>query len=378
MHPTSVPCRSIVRRVLALLTVIMLLGPEGGAQVPRAIRTGAASGQAQVSLNLVAELSDSLFSINDRHSAVFTDRSGRFLVVGEGGASIGIYSRKGEFERRVGRSGRNLGEFGQIGVIAIGPGDSVHVFDIELQRRTIYDPQLSSARRETPAPRVTFAAALPAGKMLVSGNIPTRESAGMPLHELNARGEIVRSFGSDNPSFKAGPEARLLARLISKANSGGFWIAPFPSYEFELLSPSLKGVHKFTREISWFPAAAASSFDRPPGLDKPPSYFRGIREDSTGLVWVNVAIAASSWKPPTEAQRQQLNKESSPPGQMDIDKLFDTMVELIDVKKGEVVVSQRFPGSYYEIPGTDLVWQATSNSRNGVSVRIYRWRRARR
>lgn len=124
----------------------------------------------------MATITDSAFAISAARIHVIRDNNGRFLIPGEQGTSIGVYSSTGQFLKRVGRAGDRPGGFRGIAAILIGSGDSIHVVDGELNRRTVYDPALDRVVRTSPVTQVAAdAILLPDDRLLVSARlVPTR------------------------------------------------------------------------------------------------------------------------------------------------------------------------------------------------------------
>jgi len=64
---------------------------------------------------------------------------GRIFVGDQGSVQVKVYSPTGEHIRDIGREGRGPGEFGQVGPMFPFRGDSIVVFDYQLQQMDVFD-----------------------------------------------------------------------------------------------------------------------------------------------------------------------------------------------------------------------------------------------
>ena len=131
----------------------------------------------------------------DQYSRVAVDEMGRIIVSFYRSAEVSVFDSTGTFLRTFGRSGEGPGEFALIGHVDAGPG-FIHVFDI--RGRTTLDYEFDFVRRDVFGAQNTFSEVLDSQRVAFTGVVPTRASAGHPLHILNSSGEID-SFGGRGP-----------------------------------------------------------------------------------------------------------------------------------------------------------------------------------
>jgi hypothetical protein len=67
-----------------------------------------------------------------------------------------------------------------------------------------------------------------------------------------------------------------------------------------------------------------------------------IQEDQEGLVWVFIRIPAENWR--LGWSRAPAVAREVPLSLIDVEKLFDTMIEVIDPRAGAVLARERLPG----------------------------------
>jgi hypothetical protein len=337
-----------------------------GAQESLALRPGTACQTCKIVLTRVATLTSDQFPIDDSRMNVLRDNAGNFLVPGDKSTSIGVFSPTGKFLRRVGRRGDRPGEFRTIGAMVIGPGDSVHVFDSGLGRRTVFDPTLTTAVRTIPVPRFGDVALAKDDAVLVSGHLPTRESAGQPLHLVGRDGGVARSFGAENQTVNIqGNESRRLYRAITRARGGGFWVAPATEYTIERWSDQFTRERVLRRSVDWFPPLPPDAVLRSPESDRPPTMLRSIWEEPSGLLLANLGVAAADWRATASG-----DEERPATAERDLSKYIDTIIEAIDPRSGTVLATHRARGILGQIRNGPYLWAL--RGAGAVAIDVFR------
>ncbi len=131
----------------------------------------------------------------DRASRVAVDRMGRILVSFYRSAEISVFDSTGVFLRTFGRSGEGPGEYALINHVNAGPR-YIHVFDI--RGRTVLDYDFEFVRQDQFPAQRSYSQVTDNEDVIFTGVVPTRASAGHPLHILPVSGEI-ESFGGRGP-----------------------------------------------------------------------------------------------------------------------------------------------------------------------------------
>lgn len=325
--------------------------------------------RCRVEARLFTTLSDSLFAIDGSRTRVFRIQDGRFAVTGEQGTSIGLFSPAGRFERRVGRAGGALGEYGEIAWLTEGHDGLTHVLDYRSRRRTVYDAAFRTATTSFPMPSVNEALFLPDGRMLASGSIATTAATGLPLHIIGGDGAIERSFGSDSLAFRRGSASLALYRFLVPAKDGDFWIAPMLNYSVQHWSRELRLISTLRRSVDWFPPRDPDEPFGHPDRDRPPTTMRGIWVDPSGLLWANIGVPSRDWKPRQLATNAPVGEGRSVT-QLESSKLFDTMVEVIDPRSQTVLASTRFRGMMGPISRSRLQWIMREGLDGGITIDV--------
>lgn len=349
---------------MVLAGVAVLLGRGATAQQLVELRPDSRCQACRIALSRVATLASDGFAIDDARTIVLRDNGGQFLAAGENGTAIGVYSPTGRFLRRVGRRGDRLGEFRGIAAILIGPGDSIHVFDSALGRRTVFDPAMRKAVRMSHAPRFGDVALVGQDRLFTSGSLPTRESAGQPLHLADSNGAIMRSFGAEDLAVAVrGNESRRLYRSIAPARGGGYWVAPATQYTIERWTDQLKRERVLQRSVDWFPPLPADAVLRSPESDRPPTMLRNVWEEPGGLLMLNIGVAAADWQPTAAT-----TEERSAVSDRELSKYIDTIIEVVDSRSGTVLASHRTRGIFGQVRNGPYLWSLGAAGSTAVDV----------
>ena len=131
----------------------------------------------------------------DRYSRVAIDRTGRVLVSLYRYPEISVFDSTGAFLRVFGRSGEGPGEYQFVHHVDAGLR-YIHVFD--MRGRTVLDYDFGFIRADAFPAQMGHSDVLESEDVVFTGVVPTRASAGHPLHVLNLMG-VLESFGGQGP-----------------------------------------------------------------------------------------------------------------------------------------------------------------------------------
>jgi len=261
-------------------------------------------------------------------------RPREFLVANRTGGAIGLFAVPNTFKYQIGKTGNGPGEQRIVRRIRVGRGDTIYVLDSLEGRVNIFNSSgrfISMIR----VPRGVFDFwAVGARRVIVAGAVRSRGSAGYPLHIVEQDGRLT-SFGGDGSLLGPGRERQLL-RLFSRKGNDEIWAAHQKSYTIE----GWKGTTRtaiLKRDVSWFPEW--DGIESPASARRPTAQIRGINEDDAGLLWVFTTVADQNWRPiPLRDAPTPGEKVSS---REDYDRLYDTIIEVIDPRHGSMIVHAR-------------------------------------
>lgn len=280
------------------------------------------------------------------YTAVAHDSRGRWLLgtMDKSPGNVAVYDSSGAFLRRFGRKGEGPGELQGVGVMVATRGDTVHVFDNYLRRHTVFSPTYQYLRSSALPGYVLDAVELSDGSLVVNADFPRPNSVGLPLHKLDAAGRIVHSFGAEVPVYRS-DATYLLNRALSVAEGNRVWSAPGPRYEPGLWSLTEKVV-EVRREVAWFPPQI--SVVSPGRAQRPSPWVTGVWSEGGQRLWIKLQVPDANWRP--RPQEVIAMGERAPP--IEWDREYDTIVEVIDIRTGQLLASQRFDQYLrYLLPG---------------------------
>lgn len=285
-------------------------------------------------------------------------------------SSLTVYDSTGRFVRTVGRKGGGPGEYGFIGVILRGPGDSVHVFDQDNLRWSILAPDLRFSRSvRLPIGSFTDVEFAGEGRVLLNAQASRRPFAGVPLHLVSAEGELLRSFGTRDAKIDRNrPSAHL--RTISQVTDGRVWVAHISRYRLEEWTLKGEMLRQLDREVDWFPPGG--SITNRPG-EAPRPVLLDVWLDAGGRLWTLIRVADPKWAD-AQTERGRLQGIIPVVGYSSETRYYDSIIEVIDPDSGRLIASRRFDEYIYNFnqDGHYNAYHATDEGEPFVEV----WRAA--
>jgi hypothetical protein len=285
-----------------------------------------------------------------RPQVVFEDGQQRFWVVGESEPPQ-VYDHSGKFLANIGRKGRGPGELGRPAGAILLPGDSTLVFDGLGPRGIVVAPDLTIRRSVRMLGNLGRGLVLQwPTEVVMNGIVATPQSAGWPLHELRFGGDqanLVRSFGPGGGELASGPTAWQQSQVLARARGGGFWTGSQFVYEFRKWRSPGDEQESYRRSPGWFTGRVK------PWLGDlttpPPPAMAGIQEDRDGLLWIFVRVPARNWR--EGWSRVPAGAKEVLARDVLLEKLFDTMIEVVDPTAGVVVARRQLNQYLVDLPG---------------------------
>lgn len=296
----------------------------------------------QITLSTVARLGakDGPGSLSQSPIAVRVDPLGRYWLFPGGGGPPIVYDSTGRFLKVIGSRGGGPGEFRwSVDVVFLAP-DSALVMDIENHRMVIVGSDLVP-RGEMPflldvSPLVNGGGR---GRFFASSLVRTPESMGWPLHQIELRdGELslTRSFGPDAGVMPT-TSSRNFVWNLAPAWYDGFWSEDPNRMRFVRWSSDGAIKEYLERRAAWFPETQILDAGAPTRPPKP--FAKGMSEQPAGILWTFTLLPSPRWREawPKDLPESGEIKASS----IDVSKLFESMIEVIDVKQRRVITRVR-------------------------------------
>jgi len=273
------------------------------------------------------------------------DSRGRFFVVTpETSPSVPIaFNSQGRYLREIGREGAGPNEFRDAIALDVTLADTLYVFDRGNARLTVLDPGLREVRTAPIPPSTNAAIVLATGAVVLNAAVGDSERIGHPYHRFDAIGNYRGFFGADPDEPVRPGDIAGAVRWLTPAHGNQFWSLRYArSYTMELWDASGTLVRRYTRDADWF-----ARYDRAKNLapgNPPQSRGMGVWFDQrTGLLWTIVHVADPQWRDGAGPLRRADGGEYMPIH--DRQRVYDTIVEVIDVNAGRVLARRRFDGT---------------------------------
>lgn len=170
------------------------------------------------------------------------------------------------------------------------------------------------------------------GNFIVAQQIRSPELAGYPVHVVDVQGNVLRSFGTDVPEYRADIEL-VTTRLATPGSNATIWTVAPGRYLFEQWNPATGA------RIRRVPVQGASFVDsvrgNPDPMTRPTDVIEAVWEKDRTL-WALIRVADAKWTAP-----------SKPPGESaivpaDYDRRYDWLLEAVDPASGNILARERF------------------------------------
>ena len=319
----------------------------------------------------------SLGSLGDRNGSgailsapysIAQDQQGRYFVAQVERPELPlVFARNGSFLGRLGRQGDGPGEFRQPRLVLVSSEDSIIVFDEQLYRFSVFSPSLRHVR-SSPFPSELWSAAFLADKSLVvNAQIRDAERIGLPLHLFDRNTTYVRSFGADRPMVVPG-ELFLNLRWVAAARDGRIWaLRESHRYALELWDQQGRRWLELEFTPSWFQPYEHRWMPTPTRAPAP--YTSGLWQDSTGYVWTLVIVPDDSWEEGLGRRVQAEGQEAYEV--VDVHKVYDTLIEVIDPDSRRVVARRRLDSRIDLVVRPNLIAESHEDPDGFITVRLW-------
>lgn len=284
--------------------------------------------------------------------------------------------KTGRFLGEVGRAGTGPGEFLRPQFLSVMPGDSLFVFDHGSSRYSVLAPRSYRYVRGAPVTVSRPSGAVlngAQGLLWVAAAVGRAEQAGYLLHHFTQDGRWVRSVGPRDASIK-GTEHLVFSRHLNAGPAGAVWaISRYGPLRIEAFNAAGKLLRRATYLPTWFPQQTASPrLGDPPLVERPPFWIGDDRE-----LWIASLVPDKDWEKGIVRVDDPSHGRGAPTVG-DVAKLFDTMVEVFDLRERRVLFRTRLDEAVvHALPGG--VFAVYREDRDGTpEITIEHWSLRRR
>jgi hypothetical protein len=354
--------KAVARSSTTILSMLILGASAATGQTVTPIPGGPTCSTCQLTLERVV----SLGSLSDPTSIMRTvggiqhDSKGRYLATGTPqNSDVLVYDSTGRYVDTWGRNGDGPGEFRAVRDLMLLPGDSLLVHDRSLQRLTVLDTDGKYVWSSShPALQLREVAPFSDSLWVAAGSASSPDRIGYALHFIRPDGTVTASFGGPYTIVSSRPS---LGKRIIVHKDQRLWAVRLDRYEVEewRLEARPEMIRLLDREIEWFPDRDVEGVTT--GTEPRNPWIRDLYVDDNDLLWVIASV-------------QDLDFPGSYTGGGVADKegTYDSMIEVIDLRTNEVLVSQRFREFLRRFTSDGLIVGYRAESTGLVVVDIWR------
>jgi hypothetical protein len=209
---------------------------------------------------------------------------------------------------------------------------------------------------------------LPDGRIVVRALVRTSDLFGYPLHILGTRAAREKSFGAAKNAAFDGSVPKVNGTL-ALAGANRFWTSAMSQYKVSLWSTAGQLLKVIDRQAEWFPAW--DSWDGRMDVVAPVPRLVATWQDRQGRLLTLSNIASVDWKP---VPGRRAEGESAPATVREFDDANDSIIEVLDPVRGEIVATGRFKHALTRFVDDSLVAGVSEESPGGVVVEIWKIR----
>ena len=258
-------------------------------------------------------------------------------------ASVWALDLHGRVKWRAGRKGSGPGEFERPYSISPLPADSIAVYDQALARVSIIDRNGKVGRSfRGPAGAVSFVS-LGGTSGIAVGRFGRNASGGamgaLPMHAIK-QDSVVRSFGELQRDIDPRDPFQF-DRVLVPFRGGVVAVSRANQLVVEHWTREGKLVSRYVREPAWFPVAkrfVVGSTEEPPSPLVQDAWI-----DRDERLWLLITRAAPTWKDAFSAEPMRTEGGGARRRITRPELYYEGVVEVIDLRRGELVVSEKVP-----------------------------------
>jgi hypothetical protein len=318
-------------------------------------------------LRLIAELGDAVAPTRPSLTSLVArgDNGHLFVANGADPDVIVVYDSTGAYRRAIGEVGPgNRLLRGGVSAIAVGPGNTLHAF---AGKHFVFDQdgKLVATHEIVGHEQVNEAIITSEGALVLQAMISTDGRSPKPLHIAESDGSLVASIGGTGNELYFEAFASTHRRLASRP-SGGFVSATINKYELSTWTGDGTRERSYERTPSWFVEWSPWSRMPMPQVEVPRPMVRSLAVDSQDRVWVAVLVPDAHWRPTPSVSEESFLQSDWWNG------AFDTVIEIVDLRTGRLVASQRLSNAFRELVAPGLIAEYRVDQQKRGTMRIWR------
>lgn len=290
-------------------------------------------------------------------------------VVSDG---IKVFKRDGSFLATIGRQGDGPGEYRDIRALWVAPGDTLHVIDAGSLRRTLLSPGLEVVGTQRLPGRVRHYGyvGLRDGTAVLAAIAPDSVGQLRLLHRLSRDGTPLYSLGAPmGGQNESNTPPTALVRIPVETKDGSILVSHGNDFFLEAYGDegTLESVLRFSdREF----------LELVPGEGLFPAYQPWIQDlwvDEADRLWVMMRVGDPDWEDGVERVGVGFGRRPSVE-MVDYDSFWDTVIEVIDLEKGEAIARRRFEKNLIKFLGSNEATGRTLEEGGAIRLPIFRLR----
>ncbi len=274
-------------------------------------------------------------------SVVRDARGAWWVSVHRTGEPIHVFDALGRLQRTIGARGGGPGEFVGPLMLSRSTTDTMYIYDSGASRITaLHSGGGPMVHRPSAISGIEQFAVSGDGRIVVNASVTSVDAAGLPLHLLDAKtGLPSRSFGAVEAVYRH-DFPRVLSRRVIFADDDHLWSVLPTRYVLERWNIRTARVEaSLTRRSDSFKPHWLPEIVAPNPSTAPAPYIIGSGLDPSGRIWVYSLMPDPNWRRALGPKRLMGGREIYPV--TDIDRYYDTLVEIIDPASGRLVASHR-------------------------------------
>ena len=282
-----------------------------------------------------------------------------------------VFSRDGRYLQSVGRRGRGPGEFEFIHWVR-AQGDKIYVFDPHLRRQTVYSLDFHVIRTSPfEGEALADVEVVDDSTVVMNARIWSRERAGFLLHAFDRAGNVRVSFDEDSAGMQYDVPVEVYLRRLAKSSSGGIWSSHWTRYRIDEWSLDGTLQRSILRKAEWFPEHRGDGAGILDPRTPPRPRLKHVRESDGGRLWTFTTVAAHDWARALVPADRSDHPEARKYTIGDLNRAYDTIVEVLDLRTGTVLVTTRL--DQYFVGYLDDQVVSSSQAPDGT-WRLHIWR----